>query len=104
MRGGWCVRSTAPDRELRENHRGVGAAVDLQLLEGVAEIVLDGLVAQAECDRNLFVRLALDNLLENAALLWRERLPACTVRFDAVGDLVEHRLGDFRVEYGLPGR
>ena len=51
----------------RQNGR-LGAVVDLQLMEDVAHVVLDGLFAQVEAVRDLFVRLPVGHQSQNGDL------------------------------------
>ena len=84
---------------------GLRAAGDLELIVDIGEVILDGLVTEAEARRDLFVRLAVRNERQDAAFLVRERL-----RFGLGGRIrqdpqpLQGLLRDVGVQQGLPGR
>src|SRR6185503_10093149 len=83
---------------LGEKRGRMRATRDLELLEGVAEVVLDRLIAQSEQRGDLLVRLALDDQCEDAPLLSRQRLGLLETRSDRARQHgVEHRPARRRV-------
>ena len=72
--GNWG-RMADVERMLDEKGGGLGASGHAQLLQHVAEVVLDGLVTQPQDQCNFLVGLALGDQSEHPPLLRGETLP-----------------------------